>query len=250
VIAAVAMVKNVADIVEPVLRHVVGEGADLVMVADNVSTDGTRAILDGLAADLPIEVVDHPLFAFDQAAVVTSLAVAARRRGADWIVPIDGDEVWYSTAGTIAEALEDFDGDVMEVVGWDHVTRDLEPVDLADPIGRMPWRRPEYNRNPKVVFRPIGEFWINEGNHSVELDGRPPVRGPIQFRNFPFRSFEQMRWKVRHGAAAYAAAPDVAEMHGLEWRQHGARSDTELVELWAEMCRQPDLVHDPAPLRA
>ena len=61
-ICAVGMVKDEIDIIEPVLRHLVAEGVDRILLLDNLSTDGTSETLIRLeAVGLPLKMTDHQL---------------------------------------------------------------------------------------------------------------------------------------------------------------------------------------------
>src|SRR5690242_16616279 len=95
---AVAMVKDEADIVADTVEATLRE-VDAMIVADNGSTDGTREIL----ADLPVTVIDDPDPAYYQSVKMTELAAQAADAGADWVLPIDADERWYSPHGRIAD---------------------------------------------------------------------------------------------------------------------------------------------------
>ena len=121
-IAAVTMVRNEEDIIGEVVRHLLNEGIDLVIVADNLSEDFTRPILDELAnLDPRVLVVDDPDPAYDQAGKMTRLVHRAGAMGADWILPFDADEWWYWAGGTLAEFFAECSVDVLTATGWDHI---------------------------------------------------------------------------------------------------------------------------------
>jgi glycosyltransferase involved in cell wall biosynthesis len=86
------MVRDEADIIEGTLRHMADE-VDHLIVADNLSSDGTRDILDTLAKDLPLTVVDDPDPGYTQSAKMSALAErAAVEQRASWIVPFDAED--------------------------------------------------------------------------------------------------------------------------------------------------------------
>src|SRR5881394_2910564 len=106
-VIAVAMVKDEADIIQATVCHMLTQ-VDQVIVADNMSTDGTRNILDSLLVlnSLPVEVVDDNDPAYYQSSKMTHLARLAYLRGADWVVPFDADELWTANGATVKETLE------------------------------------------------------------------------------------------------------------------------------------------------
>ena len=86
---AVTMVKNEQDIVGPIIEHMVGQ-VDHVIVADNMSTDDTRAILNDFGDS--ITVIDDLDPAYEQSKKMSALAQQALLLGAEWVVPFDADE--------------------------------------------------------------------------------------------------------------------------------------------------------------
>jgi hypothetical protein len=240
-IIAVTMVRNEADVIGPVLTHLFNQGVDRVVVADNMSTDDTRTILEQTAESHPVTILDDNEFGHRQGAKMTGLARAAHEMGAEWVLPFDGDEVWSGTVGTIAESLAVTKADVVMAPGWDHiVTREGD-----GPFS--PWRRKRPQTLCKVAFRARPDIELNEGNHDVRPDWMARVRGPLTFRHFQYRSLEQMAAKLRHGRAAMEAS-GVDPMHGTHWREGGLLSDDEMAAKWAALCSEGDLVFDPVTL--
>lgn len=95
---AVCMARDEADVIGSTVAHMLAQ-VDAVIVADNLSTDRTREILDEMASAHPgrLVVVEDPDPAYRQSEKMTALALRARLDfGAEWIVPFDADEVWYS----------------------------------------------------------------------------------------------------------------------------------------------------------
>lgn len=239
-IAGICMVRDEADIIEATIRHHLAEGLDRVYVADNLSTDGTRDILNALVAEgLPLFIIDDPDPAYEQATKMTKLARRAMANGADWIVPFDADEFFYSPDGRLADVLAKCPPQmgVIAARGWDHIARD-------DSEGLSVWRRPDLQPLPKVVFRASsGRVKLHMGNHGVDHP-LPTGNGPVEYRHFQYRSLEQLRRKVTQGTAAYALT-DFGPEIGAHWRQAALDPDAE----WSSRMAEDGLVFDPAPIR-
>ena len=271
-IVGICMVKNEQDVLDTVLRHLLAEGVDHLIVADNLSTDNTPHILNDLeACGAPITVIQDPVLAYVQDSKMSRLARRAYEAGADWVLPFDADEIWYGVDPQtgepcrIADALSQVDDEIQVVraFGWDHIVREGGSVtydsdDFDDvtrwvlgeedgPPGFSPWRRAETQKLAKVAFRAHPDARMHMGNHDVTLPG-PSVVGPLAFRHFQYRSLEQMTTKLRQGRDAYEAS-DVHPMHGTHWRAGGLKSDAELAAEWAELCAEDGLIFDPAPIR-
>lgn len=244
-ISAVTMVKDEEDIIVPVILQLFAQGVDHVWVADNMSSDKTRPLLEDLAVRHPLTIVDDDEPGYYQAQKMTDLAHRAIDDGADWVVPFDADEWFYGEDRPLADILDDIDADVVYATGWDHVPRLGDPDD-DNPIRRMGWRRPYGQTYPKVMFRATPWFFLHQGNHDIEHPGRK-AHGPVRYRHFGYRSLPQMIRKVRQGAAAYAAS-NVHPAHGTHWKDLAALSDDELAVRWENLRIEGEAVYDPAPM--
>jgi hypothetical protein len=93
-LVAVSIVKNEADIIEPFVRHTLA-WVDHHLVFDHDSTDGTRQILGALKAEgLPVTLfTDDALGNLQQARSNHLTRLAAQDQAADWILPLDADEI-------------------------------------------------------------------------------------------------------------------------------------------------------------
>jgi len=265
---AVTMVRDEEDVIFATVAHMLAE-VDAVIVADNLSTDRTREILDGMARAHPaLVVVDDPDPSYRQSAKMTALALRARLElGADWVVPFDADEWWYSPFGRIADVLADVAPQwlVAPAALYDHVATGIDdPLEL-DPTKRIGWRRELRAPLPKVAARWREDLVIEQGNHGASYRGRPTTFDELLVvRHFPYRSVEQLVRKVRNGAAAYRAAGDsLPASFGAHWRQWGdlldQRGEEAIAEIfttwyWQEDPRravwaggeiQPPLIFDP-----
>lgn len=241
-IVAVSMMRDEADIAGQVVSHLYNEGVDLVIVADNLSTDGTG----DLARDAGADVVEDPNPAYLQADKMTALAHMAIDAGAEWVLPFDADEVWYSPSRTIAHALADTAADVIVARGWDHIAT-LGDLPYANPFEAITHRRSIVQRLPKVAFRAHPSARLTQGNHDVTHPG-PRTHSTLAYRHFQYRSVEQMIRKARQGTAAYQAT-NLPESEGAHWRQLAAMDDISIAGEWARLCQTPNLVFDPAPVR-
>ncbi len=240
-VCAVTMVRDEDDIIASTLVHLLSEGVDHIIVADNLSTDDTRTILDSCPI-ARVTVVDDTEPGYYQADKMSRLARMAYDAGASWVLPFDADEVWYWPHSTLAQFFAQCRDDVIEAHGWDHICTDLDGGNIRS----ISMRRPEQQPLPKVAFRAHPLARLHMGNHDVDRPGKRG--GGLEYRHFQYRSYEQMRAKLRTGAQAYAAS-DLHPMYGTHWREGGALSDVELERKWADLCATDGLVHDPAPVK-
>jgi glycosyltransferase involved in cell wall biosynthesis len=251
-VAAVTMVRDEGDVLEGTLRAMLRE-VDLVIVADNLSTDDTPAILERLAAEHPQLIVTRDAEpGYFQARKMTHLAAEAEAFGADIVVPFDADERWYSPHGRVADVLADSGGTLFPALVYDHIPTALDPD--GPPFHRMGWRRREANPLVKVAARTRPAVRIHQGNHGADYG--PTIRDLLVVRHYPYRSAEQFVRKARNGAAAYAAT-DLPEHEGRHWRDYGRILDEEgedaLTAVFHRWFWSPDprrdrtLILDPSP---
>jgi hypothetical protein len=252
-VAAIGMVKDEVDIITSSIAKMAGE-VDFLIVSDNGSSDGTREALEQLTGDVPLTVVDDPEVAYYQAAKMTQLARVAARQGADWVVPFDADERWYSPFGRVADVLVDRAEAIVPATLYNHVPTVVDR-DEPDPFLRMGWRCREPGALPKVACRTAVPVQVHQGNHHASYDTTTAEAGVLVIRHFPYRTPAQFESKVRNGAAAYAAT-DLPTHEGEHWRQFGRTLDNGgPVALAAEYRARfliddpeadPDLIWDPA----
>lgn len=246
-IVGVCMVRDEEDIIGPLMAHMLNEGCDWLLIADNLSTDGTRYQLDLAADTAPVIVINDDEPGYYQAEKMTNLARKAADMGAEWVIPFDADELWYCPDGDrISDVLYATTADIVCAAAYDHIATPKDGYD-PNPFLRITHRRTYRQRLPKVCFRAHPDAQLHMGNHDVD---RPGERAELlELRHFQYRSLDHLRQKVRQGAAAYDAAPDLHAMYGTHWKSLAALPDEALAEEWAGMCAEPDLIYDPAPWR-
>ena len=249
----VCMVRDEADIIGWTLPRMAAQ-LDGVIVADNRSSDETPTILCELSYKWPIHVVEDTEPAYMQSEKMTALAWQAAERGAEWIVPFDADEVWWSPLGPLRDVVRHDDADVIEAKVFDHVVSSMDDVSLSDPVKRITRRRPSALRLPKVACRVRPGLVVEQGNHGARYPGDVlQVGQEIEVRHFPYRSVEQMARKARNGAEAYRAAGDrLPETTGQHWRDYGRLLDERGIEAIEEIFMTwfygGNTVDDPCPV--
>lgn len=257
---AVCMMKDEQDVAYDVLANMADEGVAGIIVADNQSSDDTRGELERAQRDLPcrVEILDDHEAGYYQSRKMTHLAASAARLGAEWIVPFDADELWFSHEERLSVVLDNLDPDVgvVNALLFNHFATALDLTDGAV-FDRLVYRQRDAMALPKVCFRWRNDAAIGQGNHSVSFKGGGVLVGDagLEVRHFPYRSPEHFIRKARNGAAAYAAT-DLPEHQGAHWRQYGELleryGEDALLDVWEQWYwflspTDSDLVLDPAP---
>lgn len=241
IVAATLLVRDEEDIIGPVLHNLRENGIEHILAADNMSEDGTRGILELYGCDIHDDT--NPVH--DHASKATMLAhMAHERYGAEWILPVDADEVWYWTDGTLAEFFAQCEADIVQATGWDHLVTDDDSPTEPNVVKRITHRRQAPQKLAKVAYRWHPNIECHMGNHDVT---RPGVKvAGLNYRHFQYRSYEQMVRKVRQGAAAMG---DLNETYCAHWRQAAHLDDEQLWRAWRRRCEEPGLIEDPCPYR-
>jgi hypothetical protein len=236
-IVAVSMFRDEADVAQHVVEHLLGEGVDKIVVADNRSTDGTREILESL----PVTVVDDSEVGYYQSAKITHLVHEHCTTG-DWVIPFDADELWTGDTDTLAGALATATADVLIAPVYDYIPQPSDDPDEADPFTRIRWRLDRPEQFPVMAFRYHPEAVVKQGAHDLV---HPGVRSPgLWVDHFQYRSWQQFCRKLRNGREAYASS-NLPAWEGAHWRTWGALDDEALRVHWDALLATPGLVYDP-----
>lgn len=230
-ICGIAMVKNEVDIVDRTVRHLLEQGLDELLIADNGSTDGTRELLAELQEELPLHLADDQLVAYEQSVKMTVLADAVTERECAWVVPFDADELWIGhDRRSVREVLQTTDHGVLA-------------ADLFNafplPDGGTMWNLdPVSHANRKVAFRAHAGTVVEMGNHGVLHPGT--VGEGLAIVHLPWRSFEQFERKIVQGAKALEQT-DLPDDKGWHWRELGRISSDERRRLWVDLLAGRDV---------
>lgn len=221
------MVKDEADIIAHTIAHLDGQGVTGILVADNLSTDGTYEQISALRTRCELIVQRDYETGYYQSRKMTVLAQTAFAHGADWVIPFDADELWYSTTGSLHDAFPPTKIDCIRASLHNYFPTKHDNEHEPNPFLRITYRDPEPAALPKVAIRRRPDVVIEQGNH--DANGSPPFSkapAPLEVAHYPWRTAEQYEHKIRNGAAAYRKT-DLADHIGAHWRQHGTLLDRE-----------------------
>ena len=227
---AVTMVRDELDILPWVLEHLLEQGVNHMLVADNGSKDGTAEYLLELANREPrLHVAFDHVTAYYQDVKMTNLALAAGRAGADWIVPFDADELWFSRTGSLAQTLRELDADVIGADWYDMVLLDDGPISARSTflMDATP------NHMGKVAYRFHPRAGLEIGNHQVARVGAHAVER-LAVAHARYRTVEQAARKFRQGAQAVASAA-LGGTAAIHWTRGAAAEDAELAAAWTRV---------------
>jgi hypothetical protein len=234
-IAAVAAVKDEADVIEVNIRHLFAHGIDLIRISDGMSTDGTADILEDLQGEFGdrLEVLHAIYETFYQERTMNALAGSVGIAGADWIIPFDADEFFYpAIGGTIAEALDQ----VQQAFGWLHVPS----------FKHLTWEQ-RFNvpgGMGKVVFRWKPGAHLTMGNHEVHNAGEGQY-GVLELRELQFRGWDHFCAKVALNLRTLDRT--LPEDKAVHYRVLEGLDQEEMEVRWREYQEQP-VLFDPIPV--
>lgn len=238
-VVAVTMVHNEEDVIGWNVRHFLDEGCR-VIVADNLSTDGTRAVLEAIDDERLLILEDRDP-AYRQGEKMTRLARVAADMGADWIIPFDADEWWASSDGLLS-ALGSCETPAAVAAVVNLIPQPDDDPEEANPFRRSRWVRPRPT-DRKVAFRATVDLPLAQGNHHLEgtVD---ETNGRLFIRHLPYRSLEQAKAKLRHGRAVLAAT-GLDPALGAHWTELGGMDDFAFGRWWETWTDPNGLVRLP-----
>lgn len=247
---AVGMAKDEGDIIDHTMYHFAANGAAGIVIADNLSKDNTKEKIEEAKnkiskynPNIEIIVLEDNVLAYSQSEKMTKLASIARQHGANWIIPFDIDEIWYSPGRTLQDAFELLNkegADVYKVLYTNHSVTDSDHKGLC-PFYSMQWKWP-MPTNHKSCFRfRNGDSFIriSNGNHFVQHNGwdigsniktliddyghDQIIFGPqlIEIRHFQWRSLDHFLKKILNAYESCKALGPGADLYnGAAWAEH------------------------------
>lgn len=222
---------------------------DQVIVAENGSTDATRAVLQRIAQiDGRVRWTDAS-GPFLQGEIVTDLARSAYREGARWILPVDADEFFvFGKQGfkgvEAAPGVDAFELDICNFVQFSWVKKDhpraLEKmVYSVVPIGAVEAARQlvenrdiafvqiDYPR--KLLLRGSHSLVIEKGNHGARIEGSRARLPQAQILHAPLRAADRMTQRRSTGRWLEGRVTGDTSWH---LRRLQAYSDDQLIDEW------------------
>lgn len=237
---AVMMVKDEIDIIEYNIEYLQTQDIDHIFISNNLSTDGTKEKLLELAQIYDnITVNDDNEFAYYQPDKMNEWISICYKMGADIIVPIDADEIWYSRVEgkTLGKVLKQSEYDIFAAETIDFIPTEND-LPNKNPIKSMVYKKCNSDSFPSVAFRKYPGSFLEIGNHNILNHPGKRIEGLIGIRHYQYRSFEQFRKKVLNGKRVYDNTT-YPEYMGSHWRTLGAKSEKELKIWWDNYISQP-----------
>jgi hypothetical protein len=229
------LVRDEEDIVRGNIDFHLAQGVDYFIATDNLSVDGTTAILRHYERRGLLHYISQAEDDYSQCRWVTHMARLARTKfGADWIINNDADEFWFPEQGNLKDALAALPAscDAASVPRKNFPPRQAVNKSLFADIMTAHHRHSVNNLGQplpdKVCHRAFADVEVEQGNHAARRDGRrlKTAAAPISILHFPLRSYAQFANKIMKGGAAYARNRELTSDIGRTWR--------DLYELWRQ----------------
>lgn len=223
------LVRNEEDILAANLDFHLSRGVDFFIITDNLSSDGTRSIIEEYARRGLAQYLHEAGDDFSQYRWVTRMArMAACDHGADWVINSDADEFWTGAAGSdIKHVLKDLPPSAGAVVVPRFNFIPVEPAGQELFAERMLLRERKSRSTdggalpPKVCHRACPHIDVDQGNHGVRRGGvrLPTTRASLRILHYPMRSYAQFEAKIVAGGRAYGRNTDLPPWAGATWRK-------------------------------
>lgn len=278
-IVGISIVKNEADIIEPMIRHNL-RYLDSILVIDNRSSDQTLAILLALRDEFPdrLAVRLDTRMGYPQKQIMNALAVElAMHEDINCLVPLDADELIRADRAMFRQTLLEATGPVH--MPWiNYIPTPTDDPFEKNPIRRMVHRlRTEPRQRFKTTF-PIGlvgRAELSAGNHRLrrvdqpkkglrkifsrkqKLDLTSQVVEGLSIAHYPVRSKEQLFAKVVIGALNMRLRTGGTTREGFQWHELAQKivdqrgmSDDEFYDAAKHYVSEPpvELIEDPLEL--
>ena len=242
-IFAVCLAKDEEDIIGYQLEHLIQQGISHILLIDNLSKDNTKVIAKKYSKEFPVTILDDSEFAYYQARKMNYYISLAYSLGADFILPVDIDEIWHpiDSSFTLKEAIREYSGrnSIFECKRHNFIPSSLDGNE-KNPFLRMKHFDPATRIGPKVCFTRDKSAILTMGNHEVHNHKGSRIGNVIGINHYPYRSFEQFKRKLQNGRLVLEST-NLPEGIGVHWRTLGALNDDEIAEKWAEFLSTPTM---------
>jgi len=236
VLAMAMLIRDEADILADNIRFHHRYGVDAFVVGDNGSTDGSRELVEKLAKELSICLIDFPADQFRQSRWMTQMVhIAAKKFKAHWVINNDADEFWLPESGNLknhlllsdkivqigrANMLRSPIGKPYFFSQWRVTSPIAYPFDYQESLGPMVLSLVQIK--PKVLVSPRGLIKVKGGNHSAShllWWASPRIEKGIRVYHFPIRSYDHFRHSIERAAKLLAKEPSTRKIgqHRRRW---------------------------------
>ena len=227
------MVKNEDDIIGYNIEYLQTQGIDHFYIANNLSTDNTSTILNRLETKYSnITIVDDNEEAYLQSEKMTGWMGECYGMGADYILPIDSDEKWYSKiyGKTISEAIRDYQSPTIFQVDMIDFVPGRDQVIIGNPFDVIKNVKYGTHSQPKVGFTRQPGSVVTAGNHNILNHPGETISTVLGAYHYQYRSKGHFLKKVRNNMASIQKNPDI--YMGLHWRSMINMTDEQLDQEW------------------
>jgi glycosyltransferase involved in cell wall biosynthesis len=238
---AILMVKDEIDVIESNIRYLQTQDIDEFYIADNLSTDGTYETLSALSEEFKnITLIKDNTIGYYQSDKMNLWSRECFNMGADFVIPIDADEIWHSLDKnkTLGETIKTVDADIFVAKSTDFIPTIFDNFNESNFIKRMCHMKQNSDSFSAVAFNYHEGFELEMGNHGVRNHPGKRSIDTIGLRHYQYRSFPQFVKKVKNGKLAYDNT-NFPQYMGSHWRRLGAMTDEELQVYWNEYTNVP-----------
>lgn len=211
IVAGITQVRNEIEVIDFTIWFHLKQDLDFILVCDNGSTDGTNELLKNLNDSRIIFSENHG--AFRQEDALTNLSRQAYALGADWVVPFDGDEMWFSKNKLKNDLQNISDGAILIPVTnfiQNRIPNKYLSVQYRFPdnyayasqkeIEQGSKSSIEFSWGNKHIIRTSDSMIIDAGSHSYSNATSSKISQDIfKIYQVPIRSYEHLIRKAENG---------------------------------------------------
>ncbi len=172
--------------------------ADLIIITDNNSVDGTKEFLQDLSNKGQIIFIEEPDNNFQQGKWIARMINLARDRyGIEWVINSDSDEFWR---GDLRAEIERYDSEGYNAIfidSWQFFPTYRDDLNEKNPVIRLQYRKKVFDKWPKVMNSTKDFLSIPCGNDDITfLCDKKSIKSTSCFiYHYSHRSFEHCRLK-------------------------------------------------------